>query len=644
MKRILLALLILPQIVFAQYSGDVFTLNSRTIPIEQRSLGLNIQKDTIINLGVRGDIYGLSVTGTALLENNSDSYVRVILRDDHNYEYLVYECFPLLTETLTPQFQNTALETKSLDGITPQSLRIELLNASINFDSFGYVPESESAKGAVVNSAILQKEQVRHIADMMNDNLVRRDMTWRAGVTSIAEKSFEEKKAMFGGRMPQLYGFDYYVGGIFIMPSSEVTNPRAVTDNDSLYVSQWDWRDRHGRNWMTGTKYQGICHSCYAFATVGALEAYTNLYYNRIIPDNDLSEQEIVSCSDNNGCISGSVNKSMLYIKQNGIVNEGCFTYNDTIRACTLKCTDPDERIGIQDYSSFSIDSIKKEVIRHPVTFGIKKWFHIMTLCGYKNLAYGDTVYFGDTASIVNGNTHVYKTTISENHFSELAGRTAWLLKNSWGTNWGASNNGYCYIITDDMTNNLYNLYSFRGGITSLQYDDSDIVCEDRDGDGLYNWGLGERPSFCPTWIPYDEDGDDNNHLKGILYLDNLHVIGELETINPNGIQTLTISSNTTYTTRQYMRKHIVVPSNKTLTVKNILNMFGRPTITIQSGGQLIVDGGVITNANISLSAGAKLVLKNGGKIVIRTNTSFNAPIGALVDIAHGEIIRSNDF
>ena len=177
-----------------------------------------------------------------------------------------------------------------------------------------------------------------------------------------------------------------------------------------------------------------------------------------------------------------------------------------------------------------------------------------------------------------------------------------------------------------------------------MQYDDSDIVCEDRDGDGLYNWGLGERPSFCPTWIPYDEDGDDNNHLKGILYLDNLHVIGELETINPNGIQTLTISSNTTYTTRQYMRKHIVVPSNKTLTVKNILNMFGRPTITIQSGGQLIVDGGVITNANISLSAGAKLVLKNGGKIVIRTNTSFNAPIGALVDIAHGEIIRSNDF
>ena len=36
--------------------------------------------------------------------------------------------------------------------------------------------------------------------------------------------------------------------------------------------------------------------------------------------------------------------------------------------------------------------------------------------------------------------------------------------------------------------------------------------------------------------------------------------------------------------------------------------------------------------------------LKNGGKIVMRTDTDFNAPVGALVDISHGEILRSNDF
>ena len=51
-----------------------------------------------------------------------------------------------------------------------------------------------------------------------------------------------------------------------------------------------------------------------------------------------------------------------------------------------------------------------------------------------------------------------------------------------------------------------------------------------------------------------------------------------------------------------------------------------------------------MTNVNISFEPGGKLTLKNGGKLVMRTNTDFNAPTGALVDITCGQIIRSNDF
>ena len=633
-------MLLLPQIVLAQYREDVFTLDSKHVPVEQRNVGLNIQNDTVISLGLRGSIYGLSVTGGAVLENDQDSYVRVILRDDYNYEYLVYECFPMLTETFTPQFQNTALETKSLDGITPQSLRIELLNASISLDSFSFAPESEAAKGAVVNSAVLQREQSQYIVDMLNRNLTARNKTWRARVTSMADKSFEEKKSMFGGRMPQLYGFDYYSGGIFIMPNSENRSPELMESNDTTYVSEWDWRNRHGRNWMTSVKDQGQCKSCYAFATVGTLEAYTNLYYNRLIPDNDLSEQEIVSCSNNNGCISGSVDKSMLYIKQHGIVNEGCFTYNDTIRACSLKCSNPDERIGIQDYSSFSIDSIKKEVIKHPVTFGIRKWLHIMSLCGYKTLALGDRVYTGDTVSYnPNHSLHPYIFSITDSTHQDLIGRTAWLVKNSWG-NWGIDGNGYCYMITDDMDNNVYNLYSFRGEVTSLQYDDSDVICEDRDGDGLYFWGIGGRPSFCPSWIPYNEDGDDNDQTKGKIL--GSPVYGQLETLGP--FSGLVFSENTTLTSRTTYNVDLVMLNNITLTIKNICNILGRCTVYIENGGHLVIDGGVLTNARISLQPGGKITITNGGKIVMRTNEDFNAPVGAIVDIQNGEIIRSNDF
>ena len=67
-------------------------------------------------------------------------------------------------------------------------------------------------------------------------------------------------------------------------------------------------------------------------------------------------------------------------------------------------------------------------------------------------------------------------------------------------------------------------------------------------------------------------------------------------------------------------------------------------TVTVQSGGRLIIDGGVVTNVAINLAQGSQLKITNGGKLVMRTNTSFEAPIGAVVEAEHGEIIRSNDF
>ena len=73
------------------------------------------------------------------------------------------------------------------------------------------------------------------------------------------------------------------------------------------------------------------------------------------------------------------------------------------------------------------------------------------------------------------------------------------------------------------------------------------------------------------------------------------------------------------------------------MTVENVLNLFGRVTITIDSGGELVIDGGVITNADIDFSTGGKLTIKNGGKLVMRTNTDFVAPVGALVDIESGK-------
>lgn len=94
---------------------------------------------------------------------------------------------------------------------------------------------------------------------------------------------------------------------------------------------------------------------------------------------------------------------------------------------------------------------------------------------------------------------------------------------------------------------------------------------------------------------------------------------------------------------QQQIPMHIIDP-NTSLTVQNVLNMIGWHSITIQSGGELIIDGGAVTNAHIQLNSGGKLTIKNGGKLVMSSLFEFSAPVGAVVDIINGEILSANDF
>ncbi len=651
MKRFLFALLLMPQLAYSQYRSDIFRPERSGEP-SRYIIGTILREDTILTLDNRSEITALSISGICVLSHDGDSYVRVTLMDDHNYEYLVYENYPLLSDELTTRFTDTAIETVMLDGITPKCLKITMKDATLELGSVNCYRGSSSNRLSAKRPEEIQKEQAQYIVDRLNANLRIRNMTWRAGMTSMAEMTFEEKKAMFGGDLPQLHGFEYYAGGIFVMPGALESTGNAYTRSatTNTYVSEWDWRTRHGKNWMTDVRDQGKCGSCWAFAALGALEAYINLYYNELVNYN-LSEEEIISCSDYgcgsnavNDTVSGAVNNAFIYIKAHGVVNEDCFLYTASRQDCN-KCSNPNEQVVLEDYDEIiyyvdsTINAVKRALFKNPLTIGVGKWEHAMVIAGYKTIAHGDTIYWG---------SHVQRDSVvidSMQHQS-LIGRTAWLLKNSWGTTWGTS--GYCYLVFDFAIPPLVSAALVStpiGSIICLRKDDTDIVVSDEDGDGYYFWGLHDnKPSWCPEWIPGIKDGDDSNHIKGKLYLESTHIFGDLETLNPDGNPTLQITGNTTYNTRQSKYSHIRVNSNATLTVKNILNLFGRVTITIESGGQLVIDGGVVTNADITFSTGGKLKIKNGGKLVMRTNTDFEAPIGALVEIEDGTICKSNDF
>ena len=308
-----------------------------------------------------------------------------------------------------------------------------------------------------------------------------------------------------GAHLPNLNGIEYYAGGVYVMPGS--LEDQSLNDNyhdltsgagASSYVKEFDWRNRHGQNWVTPVRDQGYCGSCWAFGPVGATEMMVNLYYNRHI-DIDLSEQEVVSCSGGGSCSGGWPDLALDYLATNGVADEPCFSYNAQDLACVDKCANPAEKVKIGGYSPMgerSEDAIKKMVLSGPVSIALLSWRHVITLVGYKTFNAGDTIYS------FNGD-EVYWWTITND--SPFNGRTVWIIKNSWGTDWGE--NGYAYYFADISFFDPYQTFQLTGKVTTLNYTDADIACVDKDGDGYYTWGMGPKPAYCPP-CPDEPDGD----------------------------------------------------------------------------------------------------------------------------------------
>lgn len=621
MKRFLFALLLMPQLAYSQYRSDIFRPERSGEP-SRYIIGTILREDTILTLDNRSEITALSISGICVLSHDGDSYVRVTLMDDHNYEYLVYENYPLLSDELTTRFTNTAIETVMLDGITPKCLKVTMKDASLELESVNCYRATSTNRQSLKRPEEIQKEQAQYIVDRLNTNLGMRNMTWRAGMTSMAGMTYEEKKMMFGGVLPQLHGFEYYTGGIFVMPSALGTtrnaNTRSATSN--TFVSEWDWRNRHGKNWMTPVKYQGICESCWAHSAVGVIEAYCNLYYNRLL-DLDLSEEELISCSGN-GCGGGFAHTGLYYAQNNGVVNESCFPYMAVEQDC-IEIENPLERIiigGYQYFNPYSEEEIKTHLFRCPLTFSLPRWLHEILLVGYKTIQVGDIIYLGD-------NHQVSYVVIDSVQHQNMIGETAWLIKNSWGVNWGQEHNGYCYVIAD--IDNIGEINMPTGTVTSLQYTNAHVVCEDVDGDGLYFWGLGPKPSHCPTWVPNTPDGDDSNINYG-----SLDDYGNLDVL-PAGI---TIKTPVTYSSNSSTSYRIGIVNGGKLTITGTTTLTGNGRIRVCEGGILEIDGGTLQDADITMVPGCTVIIKNGGKINMASGKDFEAPLGVDVNILSGEI------
>ena len=632
----------------AQYATTAFRLQSATAKLE-RTVGQTFTTSVTLPLNDLPVLSGLSLSGNASLLNEDDAYIGVTLLDTAGCEHLVYETYPLMADDLSCTLDDVALETAALDNVRPDSLKIFLRNARLTIDALHYAGRT-TATGWQTQRKNLLASQKSYTLERLNQHLRERDMTWSVGETCYSSLTFDEKRRLLGEGFNLMGGFEYYTGGIFVMPGAlSVPAPKEADP----FVKEFDWRNRHGKNWMTPSKPQTSL-GCWAFGAVGPFEAYINIYYNRLL-NYDLSEQEVLSCSGGQAystdLITGELKNeggyttdAIRYIEENGLVTEDCFPIQGPFIDCAEKCKNPQDLILIDSYKSINSNKttqIKKALLKAPITYNYRydydyydekgelhkeRWGHLATLSGYKRIELNDKIILdyrdaNEVVTIRRGNP--------------LIGRTAWLIKDNTGENWG--DKGFVYLITDAMTSQYF--YELSGEVHSQILTTDSIAVTDADGDGYYCWGLDERPDNLPIGVPEEPDGDDSDPNYGPM-----DEYGNLQKIVKG--EPLIIDKPTVFSAqKRYCHSDIIIKKGGILRVLTDLFMYKDAHIIVEDGGKLQVRGS-ITRADIDVMPGGELSLYNrtNCKLILDEGDAVNIAIGAEFSFNGGQIFKILDL
>jgi len=264
------------------------------------------------------------------------------------------------------------------------------------------------------------------------------------------------------------------------LPAEKNTSQSEILGGFQAVPTSFDWRNYKSGNWTTPVKDQGGCGACWSFSAVGVAEAAYNIAAKNPAYDLNLSEQYHVAGCDSPpgcaGCCGGWNNVALEEIRDHGIPDDSCLPFVDGVsctcnwptcesnctyhtlpacsdRTCSNRCSDWASRLtkistvgtvaanGVPaDRATMKQALLEKGPLSVALDVSNGEWYYIDD---NDNDVYdlGEPIVFACTSPVQSDHAVVITGYNDEHAYGY------WVIKNSWGDDWGWEEDGYFNII-----------------------------------------------------------------------------------------------------------------------------------------------------------------------------------------------------